>query len=329
MKTIALFFGGLSNEAAVSVMSAKNVVKSFDYRKYRLVLIYWHKADGSFYLVKDINRLTTKAKDRVLVEDFKKLFDIALLMTHGRYGEDGVLQAILESQRIKYCGCRVLSSAVCMDKAVFKDLLQTTEIKQTKYAVLDFRKDSLKEITNKQRAVRKSFQLPVYIKPANSGSSVGITKVEKWADLDKAIRLAKQHDSKIVIEEGFVNPREIEVAVLGNQEPLVSRPGELRLAKDFYDYDDKYKKGQSEIIIPARLSAAQEKLIRSFARQAYQLFNCQGFARVDFFIYKNKIYLNEINTLPGFTDISMFPRLMMNMGMTYKELINKIIKLAY
>lgn len=329
MKTIALFFGGLSNESEISIMSAKNIVKYFDYRRYELILIYWRKQDGRFYKIKSINRLTTAVRDRIKIEDFLKLFDIALLMTHGRFGEDGVLQAILESQKVKYCGCRVLSSAVCMDKAVFKNLMAAQKINQVKYAVLDFRVMTSTELVAEKNKIRHGFKLPLYVKPANSGSSVGITKVEKPTQLDKAIKAALKHDTKILIEEGLVNPQEIEVAVLGNKKLLVSRPGELRLAKDFYNYNDKYKLGEAQAVVPAAISLAQAKTVRKLAAEAYRLANCQGFARVDFFIANHKIYLNEINTLPGFTDISMFPMLMMDRGMSYRELLNKIIKLAH
>lgn len=329
MKTIALFFGGLSNEAEVSIMSAKNVVKHFDYKRYKLKLVYWSKKDGDFYLLKDIKKLVLSPKNRLPLEKWESSFDVALLMTHGRYGEDGVLQALLESRKIKYCGCRVLGSAVCMDKAVFKDLLAAEKINQVRYLVLDFNSLGNKEIEKRKKKIRKDLRLPLYIKPANSGSSVGITKITKYSGLERALGEALKHDRKIVVEEGLVNPKEIEVAILGNQELIVSRPGELRLAKDFYNYDDKYKLGEAQAIVPAKIKAGQRKKIRDLAAKAYRLTNCQGFARVDFFIAKNKIYLNEINTLPGFTDISMYPMLMMDQGLSYRELLNKIIALAY
>jgi D-alanine-D-alanine ligase len=329
MKTIALFFGGLSNEAEVSIMSAKNVVKHFDYKRYKLKLVYWSKRDGYFYLIKDIKKLILSPKNRLLLEKWKSTFDVALLMTHGRYGEDGVLQAVLESQKIKYCGCRVLGSAVCMDKATFKDLLTAAKIDQVKYSVLDFNSAGAQDIAAQKKKIQKTLQLPLYIKPANSGSSVGITKVTKYSELERALKEALKHDQKIVIEEGLVNPKEVEVAVLGNRKLIISRPGELLLAKDFYNYDDKYKLGQAQAVVPARVKPAQAKKIKDLAARAYRLANCQGFARVDFFIAKNKIYLNEINTLPGFTDISMYPMLMMDQGMSYQELLNKIIALAY
>lgn len=329
MKTIALFFGGISNESEVSIMSAKNVVKSFDYKLYKLKLVFWNKKDRLFYLVKDINKLVTTKSNRLAIEDFKKIFDVALPMTHGRYGEDGVLQAIFESQKIKYCGCRVLGSAVCMDKALFKDLLKAKNIKQVKYIVIDLKANTEIEIKGLKDKIKKTFKTPLYIKPANSGSSVGITKIDNFNQLEMALNIALKHDTKVVVEEGLISPKEVEVAVLGNDKLIVSKPGELRLVKDFYNYDDKYKLGQVEVIIPAKIPSATIKIIQKLAAEIYHLANCQGFSRLDFFVSKNKIYFNEINTLPGFTDISMFPMLIMNIGMTYRELINKIIELAY
>lgn len=326
MKTIGLFFGGLSNEHEVSISSAKNIVRNFPKQKYKLVLIFWDKK-GIFYVVKDINKLSGKKK--INIEDFKKIFDVALLMTHGKYGEDGVLQSLLESQKIKYCGCHALSSALCMDKGLFKQYLLGQKINQVKFSVLDYNLENSKEINLKISKIKTSFKLPLYIKPANSGSSVGITKVENFSQINKAITEALKHDSKIVVEEGLVNPKEVEVAVLGNKELKISYPGELRLTKDFYNYDDKYKLGETEVIIPALISKAQSQEILSLAEKIYKLCDCSGFARIDFFIAKNKIYLNEINTLPGFTDISMYPMLMMNRGLSYKDLICKIIELAY
>lgn len=327
MKTIGLFFGGLSNEHEVSVISAKNIVKNFPYKKYKLVQIYWDKK-GVFYQVKDINRLSSDKK-KINLEDFKKTLDVALLMTHGKYGEDGVLQSLLESQKIAYCGCRALSSALCMDKALFKNYLAGQKINQVKFDVLDYNLNSINDINKKISEIKKSFKLPLYVKPANSGSSVGITRVDKINSLSVAVKEALKHDNKIVVEEGLINPKEIEVAVLGNKELNVSFPGELRLTKDFYDYDDKYKLGEAQVVIPAGLPSKLIKDIRAQAGKIYKLCDCSGFARVDFFVLKDKVYLNEINTLPGFTDISMYPMLMMNKGFSYSDLIEKIILLAY
>lgn len=328
MKTIALFFGGPGSESVVSLMSAKNVIKYFDYKRYHLVLIYWNPVDRAFYQVQNIEKLANLKKG-LEIKDFSKLFEAALLMTHGRYGEDGILQSILESQMIKYCGCGVLSSALCMDKAIFKNYLAAKKIRQTKYAVLDFELDEEKELLAKQKNILHKFKMPIYIKPANSGSSLGITRVNQKKDFSAALKIACQYDKKIVIEEGLVGPQEIEMAIIGNKNLEISEPGELRLVKDFYDYDDKYKLGKTEIIVPAKLSKAIKLKLQKRAIELYRFFACRGFARLDFFVVKNEIYVNEINTLPGFTDISMFPVLMMSKGMSYREILNKIIDLAF
>jgi D-alanine-D-alanine ligase len=329
MQKVGLFFGGIGNEAGVSIVSAKNIIANFDHDKYQLVLCYWHK-DSRFYVVKDMADLENLALAKKLeVSEFFATFDIALLMTHGRYGEDGVLQGILEAQKVKYCGCRVLSSALCMDKAIFKDLLSGKNIKQTAYKVIDYSISSEAEAVAIIAAAKREFKFPWYVKPANSGSSIGITKVEDAEDIENALALASGHDKKIIIEEGLVGPREIEVAVMGNEKLTISAPGELKLAKDFYDFDDKYKLGEARPVIPAEISAAETETIRQMAEKVYRLADCRGFARVDFFLYQREVYLNEINTLPGFTDISMFPMLMKNTGLTYQELINRIIDLAY
>jgi D-alanine-D-alanine ligase len=182
MKKVGLFFGGIGNEASVSIASAKNVIQNFNHKKYQLVLIYRDK-DGKFYHIQNINQASKPSnKQRIAIEDFKKTFDIALPMTHGKYGEDGVLQSIFELQKVKYCGCRVLGSSLCMDKIIFKTFLQGQNIQQVRFAVWD-KKKKLSEL-------QKQFSLPIYVKPSNSGSSVGISKVEKWSEFNKAVKEA-------------------------------------------------------------------------------------------------------------------------------------------
>lgn len=328
MKTIWLFFWWMSNEAEVSINSAKNIAKYFDKKKYALVLIYWDK-DGSFYKVHNIaDYKKFSKKNHIHPSDFSKIFDIAFPVTHGKFGEDGHLQSIFAVNRIPYCWCRVLSSALCMDKALFKLFLAWHQIPQVHFIHLDFHLMSAADIQEKITFVKTHMKLPLYIKPANSWSSVGIEKVTSYADIENAVNKAKKHDNKIVIEEWLVHPREIEVAVLWNEKLLVSDPGELLLAKDFYDYEDKYKKNEATVRIPAKLSAEEKCQILSLAKKVYHLCDCSGFARIDFFLHGKIIYVNEVNTLPGFTDISMFPMLMQHMGLSYPALINKIIALA-
>jgi len=327
-KTVGLFFGGLSNEADISIISAKNIIKKFDYKKYNLVLVYWHK-NNQFYILNSAEEINSiSEKNEIHAGDFSKLFDVALPITHGKYGEDGALQGLLEIQNIPYCGCRVLSSSLCMDKAVFKTFLAGHKINQVSFDFIDLRDRRQSEVEEWIAKIKNRFELPVYIKPSNSGSSVGITKVTDFKNLKKAIREAAQHDDKIVAEQGLVNPREIEVAVLGNEELTISEPGELVLDGAFYDFDEKYKKNRTQVAIPAHLESNTKQEIKNLTEKVYHLCDCKGFARVDYFINNNNVYLNEINTLPGFTDISMFPMLMKSAGISYKSLLNKIIKLA-
>jgi D-alanine-D-alanine ligase len=327
MKKVGLFFGGLGNEAEVSVVSARNVAANIDQEAYSLVLIYWH-ADGFFYRVNDFEEVAAPTQ-RVREGEFKNLFDVALPMTHGRFGEDGVLQGLFERLGVPYSGCRVLSSALCMDKAVCKQFLAGQKIPQTRFKVIDFSLLTPAELEAKLEEIKSSFFTPVFVKPANSGSSVGISKVDDMSDLARAIAEARQHDSKIVIEEGLAGLREVEVGILGNGHLITSWPGELILPKEFYDYDEKYKNNRTEVKIPAALPMEQEQTIMALAEMVYRLCDCRGFARIDFFVANGKVYLNEINTLPGFTQFSMYPLLLMKMGLSYRELLSRIIELAY
>ena len=325
MKKVGLFFGGISNEHDVSIISAKSIEKNFDYKKYKLIPIYWSK-NNNFYIQKKISCSNNRKK--ILTEDFKKIIDIAFIITHGKYGEDGVLQSILESQKIKYTGCEILSSALCMDKAIFKKYLSGQGINQVKFEIIDTEKHDGQHIKTLIKHIKNNFKLPLFVKPSNSGSSIGISKVKKFNELESAIKIAKKHDKKIIIEEGISNYKEIEVAILGNKKLTISNPGELLFSKDFYDYDDKYKLGKTKYNIPAKLDKKTNNKIKLIAEEVYKLCDCKGFARIDFFVKNKKIYVNEINTIPGFTDISMFPKLMDERGIKFKNLINKIIELA-
>lgn len=327
MKKIGLIFGGIGNEAEISIKSAHNVVKNFDYNRYKLVLIYWNK-DGNFYILDSLDKLNFLDRKNILyIGELKKVIDIAFLVTHGRYGEDGTLQSILEIEKIKYCGCRIASSGLCMDKGLFKTYFQN-KVKQVKFRIIDYNSFSPKEIEKSIKEINISFKYPLYVKPANSGSSIGITRINNFSKLRQAIKTALIHDKKIIVEEGLIDFREIEVAILGNTKLIISPPGELEVESKFYDYDNKYKLNKTKIVIPAKLKLNEYKAIKKLAEKVYRMCNCTGFARIDLFIHNNQIYLNEANTLPGFTDISMFPLLLKYCGLSYKEIINRIISLA-
>jgi D-alanine-D-alanine ligase len=327
-RTTGLFFGGLSNESEISVISAKNIIKNFDYDKYNLVLVYWHK-DKRFYLLKNIEEIKNiSEKNKINPENFSKLFDVAFPITHGKYGEDGALQGLLEMQKVPYCGCRILSSSLCMDKAVCKTFLAGHKVNQVKFDFIDIKNKKQEDIERWIKKIKNNFKLPVYVKPSNSGSSVGITRVDNFGSLKKAIEDAAKHDNKILVEQGLEKFREVEIAVLGNEKLIISDPGELVLAGAFYDFDEKYKNNRTQVEIPAKFDIKIRQEIKKMAEKAYLLCDCRGFARIDFFVKNGKVYLNEINTLPGFTDISMFPMLMKNTKISFKNLINKIIELA-
>ena len=318
----------MSNENQVSISSAKNIIKNIDTSKYYLVLIYRH-LNWSFYKINDIQEISNIKEENKIIDDFKNYFDKALLITHGKYWEDWILQSILELEKIPYCGCRVLSSALCMDKWVFKTFLQWHNLNQTKFISLDTKLLSKKELETTIENIKKDFEFPIYIKPCNSGSSVGISRIASFYEIQDAIDSASKHDSKIIIEQWLKIPQEIEVAILWNDKLIISKPWELVLSKEFYDYDDKYNLNEAKVNIPANLTDIQIQEIQDMALKVYKLCDCRGFARIDFFVSNSKIYLNETNTLPWFTDISMFPILMNHAWISFQELISHIIELWY
>jgi D-alanine-D-alanine ligase len=275
--------------------------------------------------VRDLDDKTGKVMDP---SEFKNILDIAFPITHGKFGEDGVLQAIFESRRIPYCGCKVLASALCMDKARFKTLLSGHDILQTRFVVIG-RSDDSENSNTAWRDALSDFSFPFFVKPSNSGSSVGISRVADATQLNEAISVAREHDDTVIVEEGLVDFQEIEIAVLGNSKLTVSVPGRIRPSQKFYSYDEKYVLDQAEFDIPASLPIRIAEEAKSLAERAYRLCGCIGFARVDLFVRDEKVYLNEINTLPGFTNISMFPRLMESSGIPYQEILTRIIDLAY
>jgi len=272
---------------------------------------------------------------------FANALDVVFPVLHGTFGEDGTIQGLLELADIAYVGSGVLGSAVAMDKDAMKRIFGAVGLPQTPYCTIlrsDWRADS----NRCRKQLEKSLGYPFFVKPANLGSSVGISKVHDRSELAAAMDLAAKFDRKIVVEEGVggpgVKPRELEVAVLGNDNPEASIVGEIIPAKEFYDYEAKYQlsgKNESRAILPASLTASQQKQIRSMAIAAFKACDCAGLARVDFLMEpttkanpKPRILLNEINTMPGFTSISMYPKLWKASGVSYKKLIDRLIELA-
>ena len=327
MIKVAVIYGGMSTEHDVSVVSAKNVIENLNIGKYEI-----HKIEIS----KNGEWLSNGKRIKNIVEELQKV-DVVFPVLHGLYGEDGTIQGMLELLRIPYVGCKVLASSICMDKVYTKYILNGAKINMAKFVYIQneniYIDDDLEEVELKNDeiidVVEKKLGFPVFVKPSNSGSSVGVTKANNGAELIKAIQTASMYDKKVLIEEAIVG-KEVECAVLGNDKVLASTVGEILSAEDFYTYDAKYNNTESKTVIPANIPKEVIDKIKKIAIKAFKAVDGSGLARVDFFVQNktNKIYLNEINTMPGFTSISMYPKLWEHEGLSYSELLDQLIKLA-
>ena len=345
---IAVVFGGMSTEHDVSIVSGTSVLKNLNKEKYDIFPIYIDREGNWFKYTKPINQIEVlnvgdKIEDLDKIEEpmeYLKNIDVVFPVLHGLYGEDGTIQGMLELLNKKYVGCKVLASSVCMDKVYAKVIFDKAKINQAKYIYIrkageryiyidnEFNEEihSLEEIAD---IVSEKIGFPVFIKPSNSGSSVGINKSHNIEELKEHIKYASQFDKKILIEENICG-REVECAVLGNEEVKASCVGEILPAEEFYTFDAKYKNAESRVIIPADLPEGISNEIRSTAIKAFKAVDGKGLSRVDFFVENgtNKIIINEINTLPGFTQISMYPKLWEEAGIKYSDLLDELIKLA-
>lgn len=345
---LGIIFGGKSGEHEVSLMSAASVIEAIDKVKYEVICIgitkegEWLRYEGN---AKDIEngRWEAKAKKDLAEEPLKYKFsivgkdnrlksmvDIVFPVLHGPYGEDGTIQGLLELADTPYIGAGVLASSCAMDKALSKVIFAQEKLPICKYKII-LRKDFLYNKDHVIKDVEEAFNYPIFVKPANLGSSVGISKAHNQDELAEALLEASQYDRKIVLE-AFINCREIETGVIGNDRPEAAAVGEIIPSKEFYDYEAKYfDGGKSKMCVPADISEEQKEKIRELAIKAYKTLDCCGFARVDFFIDRDtgEIFLNEINTIPGFTQYSMFPLLWKHQGVPYPQLIDKIINYGF
>lgn len=341
MKKIGVIFGGMSTENKVSIKSAKSVLKNLDKGLYEIYPIYIDK-EGKWWKC-SYNEKNGQIKNNEEIENvfkYLKEIDVAFPVLHGLYGEDGTIQGLFELLKIPYVGCHVLASSVGMDKAYTKIIFERAGLKQAKYKYIKTYKEKYiyinedfeEEIMNIEeiaRKIEKEIKFPMFIKPSNSGSSVGINKANNNEELKKYIKEASKFDEKILVEEG-INGKEVECAVLGNKDVIASCIGEIKSADEFYSYDAKYNNQESKTNIPADISEEISDKIKKQAVKAFKAIDGRGLSRVDFFVEKdtNEIYINEINTLPGFTNISMYPKLFEKSGINYKELLNRLIELA-
>lgn len=344
---VAIIFGGMSTEHDVSIISGINVISNMNEDKYAKYCIYidkdgiWYeydyKNDNNTYKVGDDIKNITKIDN--YLEKLKNV-DVVFPVLHGKHGEDGSIQGICEFIKKPYVGCGILASSVGMDKVYSKVVFEKADINQTKSVYIKSFNDNFiyvdekfnEQICNMEEVIKiaeNKLKYPVFVKPSNSGSSVGVKKAINKNELSEAIQNAAKYDVKILIEEGIVG-KEVECAVLGNEEVLASTVGQIVPAEEFYSFDAKYNNQESYTKIPADISDDLQEEIKKLAVKAFKAIDGKGLSRVDFFVEDNtnKIYLNEINTLPGFTSISMYPSLMKSVGIEYGELIDKVINLA-
>jgi len=335
-KTVLLLFGGESSEHDVSISSARNVYAAMDDTKFNVLLGYIDR-QGKWWLLENFGSdVTVHGAPQLtpvlgmgsfvtLPENHIIKPDVILPILHGKNGEDGSVQGLAQLLHIPIVGCDMTASAICMDKLATKEILASYNIKTVPYEV-HRQADELPQFTQ----LSMKFGVPLFVKPARSGSSVGISKVYSEEELAAALELAHRHDKTALIERG-VSGRELEVSVLGNSpHQEVSRVGEIRSKDDFYSYSAKYSaESLSEIIIPAALDETTSERIRALAGRAYALLGCSGLSRVDFFLGDDQtIYVNEVNTLPGFTNSSMYAKLWRHEGISYAKLIEKLIDFA-
>lgn len=341
---VVVIFGGRSVEREVSRISARTIVSALDPSKYD-VLPLAIGPEGRFVSAADSGHLLSSG---VVPEKFRVAeshsgnptrtlvpaeiapgrADVVFPIIHGTTGEDGALQGFLETLGLPYVGAGVTASAIGMDKAVFKGLLRDAKIPTPRSITLSLRERE--RVRGEQSpANRLGFGLPVFVKPSNGGSSVGVTKVKDWKDLDAAIEVAFRYDNRILIEEG-IDARELECAVLGDEDPRASIPGEVVPGHEFYDYDDKYRDDKARLLIPAPVSEEVSAEVRRLAIAAFRLCGISGMARVDFFLERgtDRVLVNELNTLPGFTAISMYPKLWEASGLPLPQLLDELIRLA-
>jgi len=342
---VGVLFGGRSGEHEVSLASAASVIRGLDPDKYEAVPIgitkdgHWLIGEGAVKMLPEVLKggrrvmLTADPTEAALVPLDRgagaQRLDVIFPVMHGTFGEDGTIQGMLDLAGLPYVGAGVLGSAIGMDKDVSKRLLQDEGIPVVPWVTVH-RWRWEKEPEAVRAEVEEKFEYPVFVKPATLGSSVGMSKVHDAGELAPALNLACEYGMKILVEKAMT-AREIEVSVLGNHEPKASVPGEIVPHREFYDYAAKYLEEGTQLIIPAALRRTQTQKIQNFAVRAFQVLELSGMARVDFFLEKQtgKVYLNEVNTIPGFTSISMYPKLWEASGIPFRELVDKLIELAF
>lgn len=344
-----VIFGGQSTEHEISVISGSSVIKNLNKEKYQICPIYISK-EGNWYKytkpVENVEIFSIGEEPKELekidnVFEILKEQEVIVPVLHGLYGEDGTIQGLLELLKVPYVGCKVLASGICMDKVYAKIIFEKAKLNQANYVVISADKENGytyidEEMNHRQvkeyeiaKIVEEKLNYPVFVKPSNSGSSVGVNKANNSEELIENIEIASKYDKEILIEQGIIG-KEVECAVLGNENVEATCVGQIMSADEFYDYDSKYKNSESKTVIPAKIDTEISEKIRNMAIKAFKAVGGRGLSRVDFFVENgtDEIYINEINTMPGFTTISMYPKLWEHAGLNYSELLDKLIELA-
>ena len=350
--SVALIFGGKSTEHEISIISAKSIAAHISTSRFKVIPFYitregvWLsegiasdilnldlsallRASSQAAVSSALREMVDRADQKPFDFDFKrKGIDVAFLALHGSYGEDGRIQGFLDTCGIPYTGCGVLASALTMDKALTKLCAADAGLAVAPSITL-FSTDYHADPEAAHKEIEKQFAFPFFVKPANLGSSVGISKVHNVEELPQALHNACSLDSKVLVEKA-IQGKEIEVAILGNEQPLASICGEIEPGGDFYDYEDKYIHNAAKLFIPARIPDDLQKEVQRAALKTYKALGCKGMSRIDFFVDEKSgsVVLNEVNTIPGFTDISMYPRLMEATGICFSELAERLLQLA-
>lgn len=353
---VGILFGGRSGEHEVSFCSASSIIEAINPEKYEVIPIgitkdgYWlspeesrralltQKVEGEEIIywesmTAEHQFLVMSKKGKDANYSFLEKLDVIFPVLHGPYGEDGTIQGLLELLNVPYVGSGVAASSLAMDKELMKNIFLQAGLPHTRWLMVKRKRWHNKEEQEKiLTEIETQLQYPLFVKPANLGSSVGVSKVKKRNELSSALEEAALYDRKIIIEAGIEDNFEVECSVLGNDEPEVSMVGEVKPAGEFYDYDSKYLDEGTQLIIPARIPDKVASQIQIISKQAFLAIDAAGFARVDFFVQKKnnfyRIYLNEINTIPGFTRVSMYPKLWEKSGIGFSELIDRLIQLA-
>lgn len=340
MKRVLVIFGSMSSEHEVSCMSAANVIENINKEKYIVSMVgidkqgNWYKYNGSLENIKNNNWiLDVKNKEKIsyIIDELRK-YDVIFPVLHGKYGEDGTIQGIFEIAGVKYVGCKVLASSIAMNKTFSKKLVETENIPVVDYVNISREEylDMCNDINMYKEFCDNTVEklgLPLFVKPNQEGSSYGVTKVEDIEKLKEAISYALEFDNDVLIEKYIKTKKEVECAILQDGLKLiVSTPGQIKTKDTIYSYDEKYNDSSNLPIIPAHILKEQEEKIKEYSKRIFKILNLSSLARIDFFVTDNNIFFNEVNTMPGFTNTSMYPKLLMYDGISYNKIIEILIE---